>query len=454
MLVIICFAFITRIIKNYISVHLLCGLGSQRSTQVIFSPSYPRIASNMTAERVRQLEEKISQYEDIMRKCPQCRNHLSSEEAEPTIVPSDLPQPSDSSRHSRAEMPPPLSLRSSKRNEAASQLSSSPRKSTRLALVHQPPTSFSSLEVKSTVSPKTQRLRPSESSNQSNVETMRSSSAVKTRQPARSKELPSKSSTPHGRSTGRGNTNETANLVLPEPVNPTAKPKHNRTGRKPTNDSRQAYWISTAEMMLKEVPLGRDWEDRLSMMDETIFDAVKTISTSTPQTAIGPTDEVEKSEELIRVVRRFAHRHSVMRTNFQQLLLVCLCNVLLYQGVPQDRIIGILQICISNSSKENVELYLKGATWINQLLDELFFNGWGYRAVELVAICMYISSVGALIFAINRHTQGIFQSPRTPSSARHLIAAIIFSYHWYKHRILRITTKRLLRPIMIRYPGL
>ncbi len=91
--------------------------------------------------------------------------------------------------------------------------------------------------------------------------------------------------------------------------------------------------------------------------------------------------------ELIQLVQRFAQRHSAGRLHFQQFILVCLCKVLSCQGVPKEKIVETLQICVSDTRKENIDRYLKGATWANKMINDLFITDWGYRAVDLIVIC-------------------------------------------------------------------
>lgn len=138
--------------------------------------------------------------------------------------------------------------------------------------------------------------------------------------------------------------------------------------------------------MLEEVPSGRHWRERLETLDSSVIAAVAMRAALGPEGDVSPTEDVER-KELIRLVRRFAERHSEGRLNFQQFILVCLCQVLSSQGVPQGKILETLQICISDTSKANVSRYLKGTTWANKMMNDLFFTDWGYRAVDLIAIC-------------------------------------------------------------------
>ena len=145
-------------------------------------------------------------------------------------------------------------------------------------------------------------------------------------------------------------------------------------------------WTRAADIMLEEVPSGSQWREKLKKIESSVIAAVAIngppiVPRHVPRTA------GRERNELIRRVRNYAERHSEVRLNFQHFVLVCLCNVLSYQGVSRSSIVETLQICISNTAQKNVERYLKGATWVNKMMNELFFTDWGYRAVDLIAIC-------------------------------------------------------------------
>ena len=157
-------------------------------------------------------------------------------------------------------------------------------------------------------------------------------------------------------------------------------------GRPPGESPRHAEWKRMADIMLDEVPSGRHWREKLTKMDSSIIAAVAIGSVPVDEGDMHPTEDVER-EKLIRLVRRFAQRHSEGRVNFEHFILVCLCKVLSSQGVPQRDIVETLQICISDTSQQNIGRYLKGATWANSMMYELFLTDWGYRAIDLIAIC-------------------------------------------------------------------
>ena len=149
-------------------------------------------------------------------------------------------------------------------------------------------------------------------------------------------------------------------------------------------------WVATADKMLGEIPTGWVWHAKLVQVDRSLLAAVASDTNAVLDDAIdtlGTVDDTQNKDRLLKLVRGFAHRHSVQRVNFQHFLLVCLCRVLSAQDFPQSSIVEVLRICISDTGEVNIGRYLLGAKWANKLLNRLFFTGWGYRAIDLMAIC-------------------------------------------------------------------
>ena len=146
--------------------------------------------------------------------------------------------------------------------------------------------------------------------------------------------------------------------------------------------------MATADKMLGEIPLGWIWLARLVGLGNSMLAAVAIDTTAVLDDLTGAEDERQNKDHLLRLVQGFAHRHSEQRVNFQHFLLVCLCNVLSAQGIPRRAIVEALQICISDTSERNIGKYLKGAKWANELMNKLFFTDWGYRAIDLLLLCM------------------------------------------------------------------
>lgn len=163
--------------------------------------------------------------------------------------------------------------------------------------------------------------------------------------------------------------------------------KPGRDRRVGKGDLRHADWIRSGELMMDDVPLGRKWQEALAKKDSSLLAAVVMDNALVAEGDVSSQDEDAKLDQLVRLVRGFARRHSEGRIIFERFILVCLCNVLSDRGVPQDQIVQTLQICISDTSKANVMKYLRGSIWLNELMSDLFFTEWGYRSVDLIVIC-------------------------------------------------------------------
>lgn len=150
---------------------------------------------------------------------------------------------------------------------------------------------------------------------------------------------------------------------------------------------RHADWVRSGELMIDEVPLGRKWQEALAKKDSSLLAAVVMDGALVAEGDVSSQDEDAKPDQLVRLVRGFARRHSEGRIIFERFILVCLCNVLSDRGVPQDQIVQTLQICITDTSKANVMKYLRGSIWLNELMSDLFFTEWGYRSIDLIVIC-------------------------------------------------------------------
>lgn len=183
-------------------------------------------------------------------------------------------------------------------------------------------------------------------------------------------------------SSRRKHSGERINLDLPWSYKPG---RHRRIGK--GDLTRHADWMRSGELMIDDVPLGRKWQEALAKKDSSLLAAVVMDGALVAEGDVSSQDEDAKLDQLVRLVRGFARRHSESRIIFEDFILVCLCNVLSDRGVPQDQIVQTLQICISDTSKGNVMKYLRGSIWLNELMSDLFFTEWGYRSVDLIVIC-------------------------------------------------------------------
>lgn len=342
-----------------------------------------------------------------MSRCPQCKTTLPTPEVDFTAPSSRHSRSSGSAQQAAAKVPLPALTGPSKRPVPASTLFSSARSSKQLR-----PASRTELQV-SDIQQSNSSIPAAASSNQSHQTTeapilivrhppmsssdlpttgsIKSSTADSTGQYTTSAQTPSTGPSSVSLATSDGRRPHSGKIVHLD-LQPSKKPRpRNQGGRPPGESPRHAEWMRTADIMLEEVPSGRHWGEKITRMDSSIVAAVAMSATPVPEGDVSLTEDVER-KELIRLVRRFAERHSEGRVNFEHFILVCLCKVLSSQGVSQGKIVETLQICISDTSKVNIYRYLKGATWANKMMNELFFTDWGYRAVDLIAICKVLGS--------------------------------------------------------------
>ena len=173
-----------------------------------------------------------------------------------------------------------------------------------------------------------------------------------------------------------------------------------------SDSTRRPDWVRTAELMIKDVPSGRDWQQALSKKDSSLLAAVVVDKAFNTEADLSSKKADGKTEHLVQLVRGFARRHSEGCIIFEQFILVCMCNVLSDQGAPRNEIVQTLQICISDTSKKNVLTYLRGSLWVNELMNDMSFTQWGYRAIDLIVLCQcpYYSCFTCLLRRINRES--------------------------------------------------
>ena len=79
-------------------------------------------------------------------------------------------------------------------------------------------------------------------------------------------------------------------------------------------------------------------------------------------------------------------RQTKTRAN-EKIFLLCLCKVLDFKGIPVG---DITRLIASGGSMapSTTAMYFGGVSWINHLLEGLYWGGWGHRAIDLVYLCM------------------------------------------------------------------
>ena len=303
----------------------------------------------MAAARNKQLEDKLAQYERIMNGCSRCKAASGLEGSEDSTSVAVAPPPADPSQQNALGASSTASALSSKK----------PLSSNR-----QGPTTRSSNKA-----PSTSKVKPSSSFH------------------------PQTSSTSQPKHTSLRPSPNTVNASLADTdwVNqsrPILSRSDSDAGRPRDDIRKEASWVASADKMLDEVPFGWEWLARLVRLGNSMLAAVAIDTTAVLNDVSGAEDDTRNKDHLLRLVQGFAHRHSEQRVNFQHFLLVCLCIVLSAQGIPRDSIVEALKMCVGDNSEGNIVKYLEGAKWANELMNSLFFTDWGYRAIDLLLLCM------------------------------------------------------------------
>lgn len=355
----------------------------------------------MATARTKQLEDKLARYERIMSGCRRCKVALASEEVEDGTPPS-VP---DCSAGSSGQAAPKVSANTSAPSSSKEhmpptqkgQINRSSKQNTSTSRSKYPPSAVDLANTVSSTSASARRReivatgpsrdtmpplnRSSKPSTAKTVPSLPDSSLTEHISTTHSLGLRPTSLEPSTSSAG------TPSVRLDTSGHDPAMSDSN-TGR-PQNDlHKQPDWVVSASKMLREVPLGWIWREKLLKADQSMLAAVATDTTATQDDAFSAVVDTQDNDLLLRLVRSFAHRHSDKRLNFQHFLLVCLCKVLSTQKVSQRSLVEVLRICISDTSNKNIGRYLSGATWMNEIMDRLFFAGWGYRSIDLMVICM------------------------------------------------------------------
>ena len=358
----------------------------------------------MAAARTKQLEDKLARYERILSNCAHCKAALALVEEEDATSQATPPPSGGSSRQTAPEASSTASMHLDKPPGPTSRQDQRVRSSKQAASTSQPKLSSGSSNVagsSSSTRGTTRRSKNSGPDPSTNTTRRQSSRLSKSTTVEASSSLPKalsiQKTTDHSldlrptslKPSSSGVGTLSADSGLPNTTGPSFSKSSIDAPRSRTHPQNQADWVQSADKMLREVPLGWVWHEKLLRIDKSLLAAVATDTTIIPDDEIPAVDDMQNKDHLLTLVRGFAHRHSVQRVNFQHLLLVCLCRVLSTQNFPQSSIVDVLQICISDTSERNIGKYLSGAKWVNKIMDRLFFTDWRYRAIDLLTLCMY-----------------------------------------------------------------
>lgn len=172
--------------------------------------------------------------------------------------------------------------------------------------------------------------------------------------------------------------------------------------------SSRPAWKRHAETLVKKTPLACEWWSSLS--EQGIYEVMYSGAaiafllddeTNPPSAQCGPLDRsiLDDDSALLRHITSYARGArqrqltasiAVRLANFQQILVLSACAVLrsiATPRLPEERILGIVKICLGDVSDDYCIRMLNTAVFINRLVDVLNAHGWDGRAGELLLWC-------------------------------------------------------------------
>ena len=153
------------------------------------------------------------------------------------------------------------------------------------------------------------------------------------------------------------------------------------------SDSRPAQRANIIDQMLNAV---RDRSRNAVMYlanDLSWFDGLKTIAYA-PVAAGRPCPEAAK-DITVALVSAITQRPSKI-TNNERFLLFCVFKVLDSMKVPVNDIVQKFAPR-HRPGPHRLKYQLQGVVWANELMEDLYSRGWGYRALDLLLFCIFIS---------------------------------------------------------------
>lgn len=167
-------------------------------------------------------------------------------------------------------------------------------------------------------------------------------------------------------------------------------------------------WKRHAEGLVKRTPVAREWWS--SLREQGIYEVMCSGAaiafllgdeTSPPSAQRGTLERSISNDgsALLRHIacyarganqRQMTASIAVRLANFQQILVLSACAVLRSIATPkisEERILGIVKICLGDVSDDYCIRMLNTAVFINRLVDVLNAHGWDGRAGELLLWC-------------------------------------------------------------------
>lgn len=162
---------------------------------------------------------------------------------------------------------------------------------------------------------------------------------------------------------------------------------------------RMQRWKAAAKKLVDNTPKAENWHDALKQ--KGIYDimdsggVVKFLLDTSYEVPATSRPTVTDTDPLLRIreyAMATAQRVSVasralVLANFQKFLVLCACTVLKETGLPATDVLDIIRLCIGQATDNHCWRMLGVVVYLNQLIEKLSQNGWGYRASELLLLC-------------------------------------------------------------------
>lgn len=98
-----------------------------------------------------------------------------------------------------------------------------------------------------------------------------------------------------------------------------------------------------------------------------------------------------KPDRLLQFATILANRAKSLqvKVRFEDLILLALCDVPLFHGIPIQPMFQMMQRSFPNDQDRNLKSFLKGAIWPKKLTKELYMRGFVCNDICLIISCEY-----------------------------------------------------------------
>jgi len=99
---------------------------------------------------------------------------------------------------------------------------------------------------------------------------------------------------------------------------------------------------------------------------------------------------VERAEAYAQCTKSFQQdlRFNSQLARFQEFVFISWCVVMIDSGYSKATVESIMQICISNCTRKNLQRLRLGVIWANRGIARLSKSAWDFRSTEVFVLCM------------------------------------------------------------------